>query len=102
MRCASDVVSVPLLARTMRVGQWMRSHSSEEIREKMPTSLRIEDAAIELEGVRSLKNMLSEDGKFTSDGPVLVQKVLATSMESVRNAKIDLTKTYTNEFVALQ
>jgi NitT/TauT family transport system substrate-binding protein len=82
--------------------QWMRSHSAEEIREKMPATLRIEDAAVELEGVRSLKNMLSEDGLFTADGATLVQKVLATSMENVRNAKIDLSKTYTNEFVALQ
>jgi NitT/TauT family transport system substrate-binding protein len=79
--------------------KWMRSHSPEEIREKMPSALRIEDAAIELEGVRSLKNMLSEDGLFTAGGPILVQKVLATSMESVRSAKVDLTKTYTNEFL---
>ena len=78
---------------------WMRSHSPEEIRQKMPASLRIEDAAIELEGVRSLKNMLSEDGLFTADGATLVQKVLATSMETVRNSKADLSKTYTNEFL---
>ena len=78
---------------------WMRSHSAEEIREKMPASLRIEDAGVELEGVRSLKNMLSEDGMFSSDGAVLVQKVLGTSMENVRNAKLDLGGTYTNEFL---
>ena len=78
----------------------MRSHSAEEIRQQMPASLRIEDAEIELEGVRSLKNMLSEDGRFTADGAATVQKVLATSMESVRNAHVDLNKTYTNEFLA--
>ena len=78
---------------------WMRSHSAEEIIQEMPATLRIEDAAIELEGVRSLKNMLSEDGLFTADGASLVQKVLATSMENVRNAKVDLSKTYTNEFL---
>lgn len=80
--------------------QWMRSHSAEEIRGKMPASLRIEDAAVELEGVRSLRNMLSEDGIFSADGAATVQKVLGTSMENVRNAKIDLAKTYTNEFLA--
>ncbi len=78
---------------------WMRSHSPEEIVQKMPATLRIEDAAIELDGVRSLKNMLSEDGRFTAEGAALVQQVLATSMESVRNTKIDLSKTYTNEFL---
>jgi NitT/TauT family transport system substrate-binding protein len=78
---------------------WMRFHTPEEIRQKMPPSLRIEDAQIELEGVRSLKNMLSEDGLFTPEGASVVQKVLATSMETVRAAKIDLSKTYTNEFL---
>jgi NitT/TauT family transport system substrate-binding protein len=79
---------------------WMRSHSAEEIRQRMPAALRIEDADIELDGVRSLKNMLSEDGSFTADVAAMVQKVLATSMESVRNGKVDLSKTYTNEFLA--
>lgn len=78
---------------------WMRSHSADEIRQKMPSALRIDDGQIELEGVQSLKNMLSEDGRFTADGAATVQKVLATSMESVRTAKIDLSKTYTNEFL---
>jgi NitT/TauT family transport system substrate-binding protein len=91
------------LARALRATlAWMRTHSPEEIRQKMPASLRIEDAMVELEGVESLKNMLSEDGTFTPEGPALVEKVLATSMENVRNAKIDLSKTYTNEFAALQ
>lgn len=79
---------------------WMRSHSAEEIRQQMPATLRIEDAEIELEGVRSLKNMLSEDGSFTDGGAAAVQKVLATSMEAVRHAHVDLAKTYTNEFLA--
>jgi NitT/TauT family transport system substrate-binding protein len=88
------------LARVLgRTLAWMRSHSPEEIRQAMPPALRIEDAQIELEGVRSLKNMLSEDGLFTGDGAATVQKVLATSMENVRTTKIDLSKTYTNEFL---
>jgi NitT/TauT family transport system substrate-binding protein len=79
---------------------WMRSHSPEEIRQRMPAPLRIEDAEVELDGVKSLKNMLSEDGAFTANGAATVQRVLATSMESVRNAKVDLSNTYTNEYLS--
>jgi hypothetical protein len=36
---------------------------------------------------------------MTADGAEAVRKLLAESTDKVRNAKIDLSKTYTNEFV---
>lgn len=78
---------------------WLRTHSPAEIREKLPASFRTEDAQTDLEALRMTQAMLSPDGKFTPEAVEAVHKVLGTAVESVRNAKIDLGKTYTNEMV---
>jgi NitT/TauT family transport system substrate-binding protein len=78
---------------------WMRSHTPEEIREKMPASFRTEDAATDIEVLRTAQAMLSADGKFTPEAVQAVYKVLSASLPAVRDAKIDLGKTYTNEMV---
>jgi NitT/TauT family transport system substrate-binding protein len=90
----------PKLARAItRTLDWMRSHSPEEIRERMPKEFRTEDAATDIEGLQSLKAMLSEDGRLTPESAAIVKKVLSVSLEKVRSANIDLSKTYTNEFL---
>ena len=43
--------------------------------------------------------MFSPDGVMAADGAETVRTLLAGSMEKVRTAKIDVSKTYTNEFV---
>ncbi len=78
---------------------WMRSHTPEEIREKMPASFRTEDAATDLEVLRTAQAMLSVDGKFTPEAAGAVLKVMSASLPPVRDAKIDLGKTYTNELI---
>jgi NitT/TauT family transport system substrate-binding protein len=88
-----------LAAAITRTLSWMRSHTPEEIREKMPANFRTEDAATDVEVLRTAQAMLSADGKFTPEAVEAVHKVLSASLESVRNAKIDLGKTYTNELI---
>jgi NitT/TauT family transport system substrate-binding protein len=89
------------LARAItRTLAWMRSHSPEEIRAKMPPAFRTEDASTDLDGLQSLKGMLSEDGRMTAESAEAVRKVLAGSLENVRSANIDLARTYTNEFLS--
>jgi NitT/TauT family transport system substrate-binding protein len=78
---------------------WMRSHTPEEIREKMPASFRTEDAANDVEVLRTAQAMLSVNGRFTPEAAEAVHKVLSTSLPAVRDAKIDLAKTYTNELI---
>jgi hypothetical protein len=43
--------------------------------------------------------MLSVDGKFTAEAVEAVLKVMSMSLPAVRDAKIDLGKTYTNELI---
>lgn len=79
-----------------RTLSWMRTHTPEQIREKMPASFRTDDPQTDLAVLQTAQAMLSLDGKFTPEAVEAVRKVLSTSLESVRNAKIDLSKTYTN------
>jgi sulfonate transport system substrate-binding protein len=89
------------LARAFsRTLDWMRSHSAEEIRRKMPPEFRTDDAEADLESLRAYHDMLSPDGKLTAESAAAVRKVLSVSLDSVRTATIDLDKTYTNQFVA--
>ena len=43
--------------------------------------------------------MYSQDGIMDAEGAEAARTLLAQSMDKVRDAKIDLSKTYTNEFV---
>jgi sulfonate transport system substrate-binding protein len=43
--------------------------------------------------------MFSSDGLMPADGAAAVRSILDTSMEKVKGATIDLSKTYTNEFM---
>ena len=52
----------------------------------------------DLMAIRHTQNILS-DGAIPPESPELVRKWLAASSERVRVARIDLAKTYTNEFV---
>jgi len=88
------------MARALRkTVDWMRSHSPQEIRERMPAQFRTEDAAADVDGLRATQAMLSPDGRLTPEAAAIVRKVLSLSIESVRTATIDLDQTYTNQFV---
>jgi NitT/TauT family transport system substrate-binding protein len=78
---------------------WMRSHSAEEIREKMPAPFRTKDAVTDLEVLKTAQATLSVDGRFTPEAVGTVLKVMSTSLPAVRDAKIDLAKTYTNDLI---
>jgi NitT/TauT family transport system substrate-binding protein len=88
------------LARAiLRTLQWMHSHSSSEIAAKTPPALRGPDEALFVESLRSSMPMFSTDGTMTEEGAAAVRTLLADSMPKVRDAAIDVSKTFTNEFV---
>ena len=80
--------------------QWMRTHSAEEIRARIPESLRIPDHEAELQAIRQAKDTLSRDGSIAPDAAETVRRYVAVYNDKVRNTRLDLSHTYTNEFVA--
>jgi NitT/TauT family transport system substrate-binding protein len=88
------------LARAvLRTLQWMQSRSAEDIAMKTPKAFRGEDDALYTDALRSSMPMFSPDGVMAADGADIVRTLLAGSLEKVRMANIDISKTYTNEFV---
>jgi NitT/TauT family transport system substrate-binding protein len=91
------------LARAIkRTLSWMQEHTPQEIADKMPAEFRGEDPTLYVEALKSSMPMYSPDGMMAADGAESVHKVLVQSLDKVRDAKIDLAKTYTNEFVIVQ
>lgn len=78
---------------------WMQTHTPEEIAAKTPAAFRGDDEALYVEALKNSMAMFSPDGRMSPQGAEAVRTLLADSMEKVRNAKIDVSNTFTNEFL---
>jgi len=88
------------LARAItRTLAWMQTHTPREIADKTPKTFRGEDDALYVEALKSSMPMFSPDGLMAAEGAEVVRTLLAGSMDKVRTATIDVSKTYTNEFI---
>jgi NitT/TauT family transport system substrate-binding protein len=79
--------------------QWISQHSAEEILAAIPSEFHVGDPEAELAAIRLAKPMYSIDGRMNPKSAEAVKNVLAGSLEKVRAANVDLSKTYTNQFV---
>ncbi len=79
--------------------KWIASHSPEEIMAKMPPEMVGADKALYLAALKNTLPMYSTSGKMDPKGAEAVLAVFSLSSPDVANAKIDLSKTYTNKFV---
>ena len=79
--------------------KWIHSHTPEEIMAKMPEDLVGADKALYLAALKNTIPMYSTTGKMDPKGAQAVLDVFSQSSPEVKNAKIDLSKTYTNKFV---
>jgi NitT/TauT family transport system substrate-binding protein len=88
------------LARAIRrTLEWLQAHTPAEITDRTPADFRGEDPALYADALKNTMTMFSPDGVMEAEGAEAVHKLLARSMDKVRTATIDLSKTYTNEFV---
>jgi NitT/TauT family transport system substrate-binding protein len=88
------------LARAIRrTLEWIQAHSPQDIADRTPAAFRGEDPALYADAVKNTMSMFSPDGVMAADGAEAVRRLLAESTDKVRNATIDLSKTYTNELV---
>ncbi|KAB2700437.1 ABC transporter substrate-binding protein [Ochrobactrum sp. Kaboul] len=84
------------LVKTMR---YIASHSAEEIADQMPKDYYVGDKDLYVKGLAEGKAQYTPDGRMPKDGPETVLKVLATFKKPLQEKQIDLSKTYTTEFV---
>jgi NitT/TauT family transport system substrate-binding protein len=79
--------------------KWMSTHSASEIAAKMPADYSQGNKTLYAEAIKSTLPMFTKDGVMPANGPETVEKVLKAFNPNIKNAKVDLGKTYTTEFV---
>jgi NitT/TauT family transport system substrate-binding protein len=79
--------------------KWMSTHSSSQIADKMPADYSQGNKVLYAAAIESTLPMFTKDGVMPKDGPETVERVLKAFNPNIKNAKIDLSKTYTTEFV---
>ncbi|MGW5234304.1 ABC transporter substrate-binding protein [Streptomyces nodosus] len=79
--------------------KWMSTHSADEIAAKMPADYSQGDKKLYARAIESTLPMFTEDGVMPENGPETVERVLKAFNPNIKNATIDLGKTYTTEFV---
>ncbi|MGW3357612.1 ABC transporter substrate-binding protein [Streptomyces bungoensis] len=79
--------------------KYMSTHSASEIAAKMPADYSQGNKTLYAEAIKSTLPMFTKDGVMPANGPETVEKVLKAFNPNIKNAKVDLSKTYTTEFV---
>jgi len=78
---------------------WMSTHSASDIAAKMPADYSQGNKTLYAAAIQSTLPMFTKDGVMPQDGPETVEKVLKAFNPNIKNADVDLSKTYTTEFV---
>ncbi|MEU3987676.1 ABC transporter substrate-binding protein [Streptomyces platensis] len=83
-------------AKTLK---WMSTHTPEQIAAKMPADYAQGGKKLYAQAIKDTLPMFTEDGVMPADGPATVERVLKAFNPNLKNATVDLKKTYTTEFV---
>ncbi|WP_460070303.1 ABC transporter substrate-binding protein [Streptomyces sp. YKOK-I1] len=78
---------------------WMSTHSASEIADKMPADYSQGNKTLYAVAIKSTLPMFTKDGVMPEQGPETVEKVLKAFNPAIQKADVDLSKTYTTEFV---
>jgi NitT/TauT family transport system substrate-binding protein len=79
--------------------KFINTHSGAEIAEKMPKDFYVGDKDGYIKALDAGKGMFTPDGVMPEDGPKTVLAVLSAFSKNVKGKQIDLSKTYSTEFV---
>jgi NitT/TauT family transport system substrate-binding protein len=79
--------------------KFINTHSAAEIADKMPKDFYVGDKDGYVKALDEGKGMFTPDGVMPEDGPKTVLAVLSEFSKNVKGKQIDLSKTYTTEFV---
>ncbi|MFZ6758302.1 ABC transporter substrate-binding protein [Undibacterium sp. Ji50W] len=87
---------VNAFVKTLR---FINTHSASEITDKMPKSFYVGDRDSYVKALDGGKGMFTADGMMPIGGPETVLAVLSGYSKNLKGKKIDLSKTFTTEFV---
>lgn len=93
-----DIVQKVVNAYVMTL-KWIHTHSAEQIADMMPPDYYASNKGLYVKALQSQLQMYSPDGLMPAGGPQFVLQTENETNQSVQKAKIDLSKTYTNQFV---
>ncbi|MFC5520651.1 ABC transporter substrate-binding protein [Polaromonas jejuensis] len=79
--------------------RYINTHGAEEIASKMPSDFYVGDKAGYVKALADGKGMFTVDGVMPAGGPETVLSVLSTFSKNFKGKTVDLSKTYTTEFV---
>ncbi len=79
--------------------KFINTHSAAEITEKMPKGFYVADKEGYIKALADGKSMFTPDGVMPAGGPETVLAVLSGFSKNVKGKTVDLSKTYTTEFV---
>jgi NitT/TauT family transport system substrate-binding protein len=78
--------------------KWLQTAGPSDIIKTVPESYLLGDRALYLASFNKVREAIALDGMMPDDGPKTALKALASFEPSVKPDRIDLSKTYTNEF----
>ncbi|HJV61389.1 MAG TPA: ABC transporter substrate-binding protein [Albitalea sp.] len=79
--------------------KFINTHSAAEIADKMPPDFYVGDKEGYTKALADGKGMFTPDGVMPAGGPETVLAVLSKFKKTLQGKKVDLSKTYTTEFV---
>jgi len=91
---------VQKLARALvRALRYINTHSAAEIAAQLPPEDYAGDRALYVQSLANSKAMFTSDGVMPASGPPTVLNILSVVNKTIRREAIDLSRTYTTEFV---
>lgn len=79
--------------------KWIQTHTAEEITDEMPSDYYFGNKALYVTALRNQLSMFSPNGQMPAGGPESVLSIERQTDQIAPTAPIDLTQTYTNQFV---
>lgn len=89
-----------LVQALLRALRYLRSHDGTAIAAGLPRGMTPVNHALFAHAIDTFRPMYSGDGRMPVDGPPTVLRVLQTVTPDIRPGSVDLSKTYTERFLA--
>ena len=83
----------------VRANRWIQKAGASDIVKAVPESYLLGDRAVYIDAFLASKGALSPDGMIPEAGPATALRALQSIDPALKDAKIDLAATYTNDFV---